>query len=362
MQPLRWLFTLWIGTGCAPDPGPASNPGVDSASTDPGSTDSGAETDGADGQDGGTDGTDGDTGSPWNPCPEGMAAVPPTAPTVCVDAYEASANADSAATVAGAVPLVGESFDAARARCAATPAVTPDGVDLGPKHLVTLEEWRLAAGDGVFPTGDDWPADTCAVLTAEGETQVSALQATGSFPDCVSDSGVYDQLGNAWEWVDPVLTLDRAGFLAAQADRGLSLSLSGDQLVVTAGDPGSLSLEIAGLQGRVGEAGGAIVATDVTFQADEPFTYAGYLIHREGESESHADWMLPVEVLREGGVATADQAPLVVRLGEDGQPVTAKVGCAWYTGTAAGCRTRDRFFGHPHDFDGTIGLRCAVAL
>ena len=348
-----------LSGGCSPQPAPSG--GADSGAAAADGADGGDPGDGADGADG-ADGT-GDSGEPLSPCPPDMAPVPTEAPRFCIDRFEGSEVEGLVESVAGALPLVGVTFDDARALCASTPAVAEDGTDLGTKRLASLNEWQEAAGSGLFPTGDAWPeVGTCATLTADGERTVDELQPTGSHPDCVSPNGIYDQLGNAWEWTDPDLTLDPARFFEAQAARGVSLSLDGDRIRVLEGDVGSFDLEIAGLQGRVEEEDGLLVASGVTFQAEEPFDYNGYLIHRASETDAHADWLLPVVVLREGGVETADTAPLRMRPEEDGQPVTAKVGCAWYTGTAAGCRTFDRFFGHPHDFDGSIGLRCAVSL
>lgn len=355
---LSCVLSIPVGA-CGPDPAP-HNPG-DSGSPASDESDGSTGTDGTGPADG-TDGTE-DTGTQPSPCPAGMAPVPAGSPRFCIDRFEGSETNGIATTEAGAEPRIGVSFTEARSLCAATPAVAEDGTDLGTKRLATLQEWQEAAGPAAFPTGEEWPEEgTCAVLTAEGERTVEALQPTGSHPDCVSPHGVFDQLGNAWEWADPELTLNQARFLSAQAERGVSLALDGDLLRVLDGDVGSFALEIPGLQGEAEEEGGLVMASGVTFQAEEPFDYNGYLIHRESETEAHADWLLPVVVLREGGADTATTAPLRVRLEEDGQPITAKVGCAWYTGTPSGCRTLDRFFGHPHDFDGSIGLRCAVSL
>jgi hypothetical protein len=172
--------------------------------------------------------------------------------------------------------------------------------------------------------------------------------------------GVLDQLGNAWEWADPLLDLDLDTFFSTQADAGLVFAVKGETLLVKSGDPSRLILEVAGLQGSLAVVDGVVVASEVTFQAEEPFTYSGYLVDRDRETLDNAGWALPVTVEREGGVVSAEAAPLVVRLEEDGQPITAKVGCAWYAGNAEGCRNSARFIGHPHDFNGTIGFRCAT--
>ncbi len=354
---------MLLAAACTP-PGEGATPadsGVDAGDPD------GDASDGSDGSDGseGSDGSDGSDGPAL--CAPGMVPVPADAPVFCIDAYEGTADGDGAASVSGALPLVGESFDAARARCSATAVVDADGAVVGTKRLASLDEWRDAAdgvlGDGgqVFPTGETWPGDACVVPDPTGDPIVDGLQPTGAFPDCVGPFGTFDQLGNAWEWADPGLSIDLDAFVAARADEGLVLSLDAlGGAHIAAGEATDLALEIAGLQGRVGVQDGLLVATDVHFQAAEPFEYAGFVIARSGESEVSADWLLPARVAREGGVEDAAVAPLIVMLEEDGAPVTAKVGCAWYTGGEMGCRNTDRYLAHPHTFGGTIALRCAA--
>jgi len=349
---------MLLAAACAP-PGGGATP-LDSGDG-PTGTDGADETDETDGADG-ADGADGPAR-----CAPGMVPVPTDDPLFCIDAYEGTADGDGAASVAGEIPLVGESFDEARARCAATPVVDADGAVVGAKRLATLEEWRDAA-DGVpgeggqaYPTGDAWPGEACVVPDPDGDPIVDDLQPTGSFADCVGPFGTYDQLGNAWEWADPGLSIDLDAFVAARADDGLLLRLDDHGAAhLTAGDPAELALEIAGLRGNLGVEEGRLVATDVHFQADEPFEYAGFVIARSGESERSADWLLPARVAREDGVEDAATAPLIVLLDEDGAPVTAKVGCAWYAGGEMGCRNTDRYLAHPHTFGGTITLRCAA--
>ncbi len=300
-------------------------------------------------------------------CPDDMVGVPDLDPLFCIDRYEGIDAGDGAASVAGELPRVGLPFDEARARCAATPVVDAGGASHGQKRLATLAEWRDAAdglpgpGGAAYPTGDAWPGDACAVADEDGRPIYDGLLPTGSLADCVGPFGTYDQLGNAWEWADPGLSLDLAGFMDARAAEGLLLEAdSGGLINVLAGSPAALELEIAGLRGGVVLHEGALAAGSVHFQAEEPFAYRGFLIVRAAESEISADWMLPVEVFRIDGVEDAEIAPLVMLHEEDGAPVTAKVGCAWYAGTASGCSNTDRFLGHPHDFGGTIAMRCAA--
>lgn len=81
------------------------------------------------------------------------------------------------------------------------------------KRLCTVSEWQDAC-DGVpgeggttYPWGESPTPDR--VCAAPNEQDVSAytdVQRTGSLPDCRSPSGIYDQIGNAWEWADTETT------------------------------------------------------------------------------------------------------------------------------------------------------------
>ena len=378
---MRWMWlTLWCGCGTLSAPsGGGAPPGSDSGAASDGSdaadgTDgSGDGTDGtSDGSDGTSDGTDGSgdgtggTGPDFG-CPAGMAAVPTDAPVYCIDAYEASEGADGTlASVPGADPKILLTFLEARAGCEATPTYDASGNAVGFKRLATVDEWRdaadgvVGAGGSTYPTGEEWPAGVCVIQEADGTQVFDEAQPTGSHPDCVSAFGVFDQLGNAWEWADPELDIDIQGFLDASSGEGIALILDeADQIRVESGGVSAFRLDVPGLQGDVRVQDGVMVA-DVTFDADEPFDYEGFLMFDQGAAVVPPGTLLPIEVLREGGVETDAAAPVVVRPTEDGQPITGKVGCAFYSGQPGGCGNADVFLGHPYDFAGTISPRCAA--
>ena len=72
------------------------------------------------------------------------------------------------------------------------------------RHLCTVDEWQTACGEASYPWGESpEPVEVCAVPNADGSTSWEDTQRAGSLPGCVSPEGVYDQLGNAWEWADP---------------------------------------------------------------------------------------------------------------------------------------------------------------
>ena len=59
------------------------------------------------------------------------------------------------------------------------------------KQLCSVAQWKKACA-ATYPYGDTYKAGACNV---EG-----AIKETGSFPDCVTPSGIYDLVGNASEW------------------------------------------------------------------------------------------------------------------------------------------------------------------
>lgn len=199
-----------------------------------------------------TDDSAGDTSSA-GPCPVGAVPVG----DLCIDAWETTVTGDlgntdqgadfpdgsttaTSTAVPGVIPTIHVTWYQAYATCAASG-----------RHLCTVDEWQAACGSSTWPWGDSPNAsEVCAVANADGTTKWTDTQPTGSLPSCVSPEGVYDQVGNAWEWADPGVT------------------------------------------------------------------------------------------------------------GDDGLPITAKLGGAWYAGAgdaACGIRAHDE---HPPSFDGTIGFRC----
>lgn len=169
-------------------------------------------------------------GSAAGTCPAGMLEVPAATTFTCVDQYEASAQEDcpaptpmgefdtqknllqsgcSAESKAGAVPWRFIDRESAQTAC----------VRAG-KRLPTNEEWQLiAAGtpDGVH----------------ECNISGSSVKPAGAQAACQSAAGVFDAVGNAWEWThDDVFDgvyngrpLPTEGYVA-QVDRGGVASVS----------------------------------------------------------------------------------------------------------------------------------------
>jgi formylglycine-generating enzyme required for sulfatase activity len=111
----------------------------------------------------------GDTGAPGDSgeppaeygCPVGMAPVPSDSPSYCIDAYELSEAGASVASVAGALPITGITYDDAVAACEARVVLDDAGGAYATPHLATASEWEdagdgvLGAGGAAFPWGGD---------------------------------------------------------------------------------------------------------------------------------------------------------------------------------------------------------------
>lgn len=253
----------------------------------------------------------------------------------------------------GVLPTVGISFDAAALACAATEAVV-DGKVYDHKHLTTEAEWVDGADGRIGPGGRRWPwgeteeAGRCN-SPANGST---ALAATGIAPRCVSVEGVYDQVGNAFEWADSGLRVDVDAALARFAREGAEL-LAGPDDALIAGATADLR--------RLNSFATAI--NPATLRRDEDrhlwMRWAGSLARPKGflvvasAGGRDAEAMLPVRFATQEG---SSEAQLYLWREGDGTPIPVKIGGAWYAGQV----WPDAEVNHTSDFLGTIGFRCAV--
>lgn len=367
------LLLLLACSGGDPSDGASTGDPVDGGSSDGGSVDGGdadggagdgGSGDGGTGDGGSSDGGSGDGGSTVDPCPSGMVPVPPDSPDYCIDAYEGEVVDGMVVSEAGRQPTVGITFDESVLACEATPVLDASGAVVGYKRLATLTEWEDSV-DGVvgeggtdFPYGSDWVDGLCATMNLDNTCDHTATYTTGSFPECVSAFGVYDALGNVWEWADPGLTLDVAGWLLDRSAEGREVRVdSANVLSTDEGVEAELVVLMAGLVGAEVErdATGALVVSATRLQAGTDFAYRGYLKPSDGAGDDLLPVQLDPVMVESGG----EKVPFMLRPDEDGAAIPAKVGCAWYTGSGGACAADQYTLEHTRDFDGTIGLRCA---
>jgi hypothetical protein len=285
-----------------------------------------------------------------------MVPVPSQEPQWCIDRYEGRVVDGVVETVAGQIPTEQISYDEAQAACQATTVLDADGGAVAFKHLVTATEWEdaadnvLGSGGTMFPYGDTWDDDACATALASGAAGYTEAQPAGAFSRCVSSFGVYDQLGNLWEWMDPEISVDAAKAEARFAEAGIALTIGDDGTLGAAGDLSTLHVELIGvLPGDVSDLDGRLFVTaeQISVEASN-----GFLMLRDDPPQ---DGWYPIrlELTDDGAWVNAD-------LDEDGTPIPDKRGCAYYWGYDALCDVHKTNYLHPHDFSGTVGFRCAA--
>jgi hypothetical protein len=373
---------LLLLPGCAPEA-----PRTD---TVPSSEDTAAAPDTGSDEDTGSDkdtGSDEDTGSgdPTWQCPTGMVPVGGdlSLPDFCIDQYEATVTGEigdpnqhsgtgtpttaTAESVPEVMPSVGISFDQAKAICGNTPVLDSDQNVVGTKRLAASQEWSdaadgtLGSGGLSYPYGDEWIDDACATPLRDGQVVLETLQRTGSLAECVSPFGVYDAVGNAWEWSDSGAVHDISGVLAIAQSNGIDISKGpGGSLVVSESALAFLGMEMAGLIAdaatfQVGE-GGILQLGPDAFDLRAHFSiFKGHLLFQKNGEELG---LLPVWF----DEPTQETAPRPAQLlwEADGAAIPHKRGCAYYTGNANGCQIQHLNRTHLHDFFGTISFRCVA--
>ncbi|MCP4807343.1 MAG: formylglycine-generating enzyme family protein [Proteobacteria bacterium] len=278
-----------------------------------------------------------------NGCPDGMARI---GDAFCIDRYEVQVTGDkgardqyaspggkaTATSKAGVVPSHGVSFSQAMRIC-----------ENSGKRLPTAQEWE-DAGDGVlgdggtlYPYGDTWDPTAC----LSGEGGYSETQPSGSLSTCVSPFGVYDQVGNLWEWTVGEGVVDIDAWLEKH---GMS---EVDGRLVTHRAQETLYAQRTPV---LADADGVLHLPPVK-------TWKKAYLRATGSAKSAAE-LLPVAY-----IAEADRTVLQIHRDGDGGVVPDKRGCGYYTHGHENCSLGQSSLGdHFHDFDGTIGFRCVSDL
>ena len=122
---------------------------------------------------------------------------------------------------AGLLPSINISLTQASDRCA--DPITVQGDIVGHLRLASFQEWQdagdgiLGAGGTLYPWGDEPHSDQC--IMGSG---YESFQASGAATDCYSVFGVFDQIGNIWEWVATDAEASVSAWTSAQSEQGLA--------------------------------------------------------------------------------------------------------------------------------------------
>lgn len=323
-------------------------------------------------------------------CPEGMSSLlgPDGVLRYCVDTYEVTVAGDlgtmdqhmegaiapnaTSASSAGVLPTAFVSYDQAVVICSTTPFYDEDGSMAGYKRMTTSSIWEdacdglLGKGGTLYPWGNTFDDTRCATLNAQGQQVYDTWQPAGSFVACVSAFGVYDQIGNLWEWADTELIMDIDAWFALATEMGLNIQYDEEDLLF-ADHPkvtSYLTLELVGVQPNTiyldYQGYLSLVNSQVDYMVDD---YGrgprGFLLQSYDNYEDPAhcsECFLPVEVVP---VDLADpETPYHMKIAweADGGPVPDKRGGAYYTVEEPSCTASQLV--HFYDTHGTIGFRC----
>ena len=295
-----------------------------------------------------------------NSCPTGLVPAPKNHPTFCIHPFEALIDSEgSVVSEMGQRPAINVSLEEAISACQAT---TIDGATL---RLASVQEWQ-DAGDGqpgeggsLYPWGAEKDDARCVVDSPINPNQWSTVQPTGSLKRCVSDSGVYDQIGNAWEWVDLRQTASRVDWTALVNRQGFIVSVSTESIEMEARLLPRLRLQTicVDMKRMVLESGVLTVQLNQDISSDCESGGRGYLWFNNSDPR-HEKAQLP----EQGSLLPIRiQARQIVWDSErDGESVGAKVGGSFYSG--AQMTLQDFWIGHIPSFNGSIGFRCSSDL
>ena len=147
-------------------------------------------------------------------CPDDMVGVPAESGSFCIHRYEVHLEGQLGNRDQGVGYPDGSTRVTLRAEKGLSPtlvswyqaAAACDGVGL---HLCTSREWEDAcdgqsgAGGAIYPTRNGKAsAGVCAIGDLSSLDRIS-MATSGAYPACRTPTGVYDLMGNLWEWADP---------------------------------------------------------------------------------------------------------------------------------------------------------------
>lgn len=280
-------------------------------------------------------------------CPVGLVPVPTTEPQFCIQPYEATITENQTAnSQLGVQPSIHVSLEQAMQACVNT------RLNGEPLRLVNYQEWVVAGGGQRFPFGDTYNGE-CVLDTPSTHGAWSDVEPTGSRPRCKSPFGVYDQIGNAWEWVLLEHTANRTDWIEQIELAGHTVTVSQTGIEIDPGALAQISLQTVCVPVDALVLEQDFLSVSLNQAKNDKCLSAGkgYLWFHQGNQERipSKGALLPVELW--GDRVVWDKA-------RDGERVGAKVGGSFYSG---GESTLASFWiGHIPTFDGSIGFRCVA--
>ena len=296
-----------------------------------------------------------ETSTEEDDCPVGMVPIPRDMPQYCIMQCEAAIHEDELVAQVGVIPKANTSFYQAQELCA-------QQVHAGQEmRLPRYHEWRDAAdgiiGDGgyTYPWGNTEHQGECILPFQDVEWEM--FLECGHLDSCVSPFGVFDQLGNLWEWVDSGHVVHIPQWFAQREAEGILFSVENNVLHLLEGSMEELIVFVVGLPPTdfVVEDGEMFLDLETPFRDDLPLH--GYLMPSVIYGMATASDMLPIRLVFEEGNT---RAKIVIEYNREGEPIAGKVGGAYYIGEHV--QLSNIFWGHVPAFNGSVGFRCILEL
>jgi hypothetical protein len=161
-------------------------------------------------------------------CPPGMVEIATIATLTCADAYEVSLSSEC--PIQNPQQVLETQRNLAAVNCTAE-----SKKEVTPWRFITRDQaMQMCARSGKrLPTSEEWYQLSLGMINPEENCNVSEKQIknTGAYDSCVSPSGVYDLVGNVWEWVsDDVINgmynnvlLPNSGYVAQVDKAGMAM-------------------------------------------------------------------------------------------------------------------------------------------
>lgn len=296
-------------------------------------------------------------------CGQHLVPVPKEDPVFCMMPFEAMVSGVGLhlSSKKGNLPEKNVSLTAAMKHCEEMPVLDADGNEKGRMRLATLQNWR-DAGDGIlgeggktYPWGevDD---GRCILDHPKRPKRWKEHQPSGTAEDCKSIFGVYDQIGNLWEWVDLELKAELAEWLIRMKEQGFSMSvnLQTEEIYIAQEEIRFVMVNSICIQQQRLFVQDGVLYTKLTNPMSPhcEFGGEGYLLPNNVKNPQKGD-ILPIH-------AEPTENPLIVKIlyasQREGERVGAKVGGSFYSG--AGNDLETIWIGHIPSFNGSIGFRC----
>lgn len=166
-------------------------------------------------------------------CPKGMTPADSVPSVSCVDIYEASASEKCPVSQPEQLTASIRNLEFGACQVESRPQTLPW------RFITRDQAMQMCARAGKrLPTSEEWYALSLGMSSVEESCNISSRKVSeaGSYESCASPAGVYDLIGNVWEWVsDDIIDgkygnteLPDSGFVA-QVDSGGMATVSSEE-------------------------------------------------------------------------------------------------------------------------------------